>query len=236
MVAVFVVSILLAGVFSGATRAVQANYAAAQRTAAFGLCKERLEQMRGTDFDRVSEVNFPTGIVQITHLGGSQRIPLTGFISNSIVSQVSPPRKEVTVTVWWECRGRTLQESYSGSVVDREAIAGVLGSVNGWVNLHPNRTWPRRFELWKSDGTTIDMGDLQDAAFTGYNGIATKVRYWAGGGDTQTTLQHNFQPYPMANAKRWKTEGNALQVNLYKNAGNKWCIDITGIDSTISTY
>jgi len=236
MVAVLIVGIMLAGVFAGATRAVQANYVAAQRSAAFGLCKERLEQMRGADFDSVTEANFPTGTVQVTHLGGSQRIPLTGFISNSIVSQVSPPRKQVTVTVSWACLGRTLQESYIGSVVDREAIAGVIGSITGGVNLHPNRKWPKRFKLWKSDGTTIVKDDLKDAGFTGYNGMATKVKYWAGGADTQTTMQYNFQPYPMANAKKWKIAGDALQVNLYKNASNKWCLDVTAIDSTISTY
>jgi len=236
MVSVLMLSLLIAVVYGGVTQGVQSSYLTAQRVSAFGVCKARLEQMRGTEYDEITVTTFPEQIVEMTHLGGSDRVPLEGTLVSSVTSLAQPTRKQVTVSLSWVFRGREYSESITGSIVDRNAQSGVLGAVSGTVKLHPNRTWPKSFKLWKPDGTYILKSDLKNPAFAGYTGLATHVRFKPGGADTQTTLLHNFQPYPIANAKRWDLDGPTMNVRLYKDIDTgKWQLDVAGTGVVISS-
>lgn len=111
-------ALVLIGVVMAAVTAGSMNYAAAQRLSAFGLCRERLEQMRAyTNFAAISDATFLADAVQVTHVGGSPGVPLMG-VRSCVISNITvkPERKLAAVTVGWTFRGRPYQENVSGVI------------------------------------------------------------------------------------------------------------------------
>lgn len=118
-------STLAALIFMGAIKGIstvnQLNYASAQRVVAYGLCRDRLEKMRATPYDALAVTNaaFVTATVDMTHLGGRNKVRLQGTINCSITDYTAPVRKHCVVTVTWVYRGRTLRETISGILYDK---------------------------------------------------------------------------------------------------------------------
>ena len=112
--AVAVLALSITGLLSGLMIGVRLNYASAQQTAAFGLCVDLYEQMRGDDYDDVTVSNYPVQTLRMTHLGGSQRIPIHCTRLCRITNRSNPARKEVKIDVNWTYLGKPLSESLSG--------------------------------------------------------------------------------------------------------------------------
>ena len=119
LVAAVLVSFLAVCVYSVIINGLSLSYGVAQRVAAFGRCKEKLEQMRGAGYDNVTTADCATCSILLTHLGGSRRLPLMADRSCTIADVASPTRKVVTVTVEWTFMGRGFEESVSGAIYDK---------------------------------------------------------------------------------------------------------------------
>jgi len=117
LIALLIVSMMAVGLLYGVMASVRLNYAAAQRAAAFGLCMELYEQMRGADYTSVTISNFPPQTLRLTHLGGSQRMPLYCQRTCIITPKSNPERKEIQIEVKWVYMGRTLRETLDGMIL-----------------------------------------------------------------------------------------------------------------------
>ena len=120
MISMGLIGLLCAGVYSCIISGLNLNYASAQRVAAFTLCKEEVEKMRGVGYLRVTATNFPAGDVFLTHLGGSARLPMTGTRASTITEYSDPVRKVVDVTVQWDFKGRPFEESLTAVIYRKE--------------------------------------------------------------------------------------------------------------------
>ena len=116
MVAVVVVTIVAGGLFSSIILANQILYAGSQRQAAFGLCMAQFEQMHIVNFSDVNTTNFPPQSLQLTHLGGSARVPLGCTVSSAITPVSNPNRKTVHIVVAWNYRGKPMAETLDGVI------------------------------------------------------------------------------------------------------------------------
>jgi len=94
-------------------------YASSQHMEAFMRCRERIEQMRATDYAQITSNNFPEEQIRLGHLGGTDRVPLYGTRSSVIEEIADPDRKRVTVTVTWWFGGRWHTESACGEIYRR---------------------------------------------------------------------------------------------------------------------
>ena len=118
-------STLAALIFMGAIQGIstvnQLNYSSAQHLVAYGLCRDRLEMMRATPFASLSMTNtaFATTTVNMTHLGGKNKVRLQGTVTCSITDFTVPTRKHCVVTVNWTYIGRSLHETLSGIIYDK---------------------------------------------------------------------------------------------------------------------
>jgi Tfp pilus assembly protein PilV len=86
------------------------SYASAQHVAAFGLCKDRLEQMRGMEFTDITSAAFPTETITLTHAGGSLQTAIACTRSTTVVDQTNPMRKDVSIVVAWTYATKSLTE------------------------------------------------------------------------------------------------------------------------------
>lgn len=120
LIAMLILAMISIGLLHGVMTGVRLNYAAAQRAAAFGLCMDLYEQMRGADYSNVTYSNFPPETIRMTHLGGSQRVPLNCQRSCQITQKASPNRKEVEIEVTWIYMGRTMTEKLNGMVFEKQ--------------------------------------------------------------------------------------------------------------------
>lgn len=116
VISMLLLAIMTIGLYSGILNGISLNYAAAQRTVAAGLCKERLEKMRAVDFAAVTDAKFTNENLTLTHLGGAGRIPLYGTRLSTISFLSNPWRKDVAITVAWNYRGQGFTETISGVV------------------------------------------------------------------------------------------------------------------------
>lgn len=123
LLAEVVVATALMGLVAGAAllalmRGTGLSYSTAQHYAAYSLCRETIEQMRGANYGMVSTTNFPSTNMFLTHLGGTARYPLwcTRYCTNGISELVNPTRKRVTVAVTWNYRGADQIEMMTGYI------------------------------------------------------------------------------------------------------------------------
>ena len=238
MVSLVIVCLLLATVYKGTAGALWGSMETAQHVAAFGLCRDRFEQMRGGDFSAINVGNYPTTTVRLTHMGGFTRTPVTGTFSNTITLLSSPARKQVNLGLAWTYRGRNLKETLSGCIVDRKSTASLLGTLTGYLYLNPNGTAPERFTVTLVDGSTLGYSNivsLSQATSSVFR--ATHVRIKVAGSDTQTTLQYNYQPFPMANSKQWDLDASTMRLSFryYPAVGSgTWRMRTTAQNALIS--
>jgi hypothetical protein len=244
VVALALVSLVAGSVYSSMVVGSTVCMATAQRIAAFGLCVDQFEQMRGADYATVTVSNYPSTVVRITHLGGTARLPLTGTRSNVVVSLLEPARKQITVTVGWEYRGRSYEESLSGMVFRRDAHSpiGTGAVVGGLININPNNSADHQFVLTLQDGNMVTRDQLtQD--YPGYTGPATCVFGKPKGNGNQNNLLVNGQVMSLLNANTYQISSSSMTVRLYNDKINakgkamgKWWISITAVGADVVSY
>jgi type II secretory pathway pseudopilin PulG len=113
MVASGLLFIVSAALISAAVAGTRLNYSSAQHVSAFGLCKERLEQMRAlatTNFAGITTAAFPTETITLTHAGGTIYRALGCSRSSTVTTLDDPLRKSVTISVAWTFAGRNRSE------------------------------------------------------------------------------------------------------------------------------
>lgn len=113
MIATLLVGILGAGVVSGALTARRLTYLNAQRVAAFGLAKAKVEETKGVGYEELDALYGDRTVerdLDLVNLGGvnqevipARRILLIRDLSN-------PDRKQVTVIVRWDFQGSQIEE------------------------------------------------------------------------------------------------------------------------------
>lgn len=241
VLSMLLVTVLVGAICKGLTHSVAVNYMVAQRIAAFSLCKDSLEQMRGMEYSTVSTNLFTNEVIQLTHLGGTARLPLTAVRTIDINSQTNPTRKAVTINIAWNYRGRQLSESVDGMLLykDDSALAG--GNIlTGDINIDPNNSPDNEFVLTLPDSSTITRDDLHQD-YPGYTGLASSIYVMPKGTGNQNGLTLNSQPYPLDNGKLYEIDSNNMQVILYNDhinpsgkAVGKWWIQVMALDAVIS--
>lgn len=246
MVAMALTVVGIAAVYAGISQGQRMNYLTAQRVAAFGLCRDTLEQIRGMDYESVTTNAYSSQTVQITHLGGSRRIPLMATRTCDIASYSSPPRKAVTVMISWEYRGRTNSECARAVLFFRDSrpeATTVGGSIGGQLAINPNNNADHEFKLTLADGTEITRDTLADHNYLGYSGAASAIHLRCKGNSSQNTLSYNGQPYTFQNNLTYDIVGSPMTVNLFNDNINgagksmgKWFIQVTTSDGTITFY
>ncbi len=118
MVAMAIFSLLIATVLSGLFQIAQFNYMNAQKVVAFGLAYEALENLKAENYEDVSgdhEVLSPAQ-VKMTHLGGKNRVSLNAWRWGGVEEQMAPKRKNITITIGWNHRGKSRFESITGTI------------------------------------------------------------------------------------------------------------------------
>jgi hypothetical protein len=120
MFATVIVLMLAGGLYGSVILGNHLTYAAAQRQAAFGLCTELLEEMRSVHYSFVTAATFPAEPLQLTHLGGAQRIPLFCSRSCTIAELANPLRKNVRIRVSWNYQGKAMQETLDSVIYYRK--------------------------------------------------------------------------------------------------------------------
>lgn len=238
MISLVLLCFLLSAVYQGTNRARWGSNETAQHVAAFGLCRDRFEQMRsGDNFAGVNYANYTTATVRLTHLTGADKQAVMGTISNVIVAAANPSRKDVKIFVSWSYHGNNMTQSLEGTIVDPWAVASVLGYVNGSLKINPNLMVPDQFTVTTTSGGIINAANLTNN-YSVNNERAAHITLCCGGADTQTTLTYNFQPQPMANAKQWDLDGTSMKVTIWQPvaASGRYSIRITGADVLLSCH
>ena len=117
------IALVAAGLVHGIMTVNSLNYLSAQRVSAFGICRERFERMRASDFTELTATNqlFATVPVRITHLGGLSGVALTGTCSAVFTDFTGPVRKHIRVSVAWRFRERNHLESINGVIFDKRS-------------------------------------------------------------------------------------------------------------------
>lgn len=243
VIAMLLVTMLVGGIYQGITQSVVVNYSVAQRVAAFSLCKDALEQMRGVRFadisDDVMDI-FGENPIRMTHLGGSAMVPLFATPSITITDETDPVRKEVEISVSWEYRGRGYTESIRGVLLYKDDPSTGKNMLSGTININPNNSPQAHFVLTLLDDSEIDRNDLHQD-FGGYSGMAKAVHVMPKGAGNQNGLTLNSVPYPLDNGRVYDISSNNMQVNLYNDnidenngkAMGKWWIQILALDAVI---
>ncbi len=241
MIAVLLLTLFVAGIYTGLITGLRMNYATAQRLAAFGLCTERLEQMRGCAYSAITSNNFPTETNKLTHLGGSARVPLYCVRSNRIVNLPNPTRKAVTVSVHWTYRGVPHTERVDGTLFFKEESAAPVfrGQISGWININPNNSPDNAFEV-ETPGGLITRADLVQS-YAGYSGPATLVHVKPKGNGNQNSLTMNGQQFTVFNSSTYDIAADVMtvwivndNVNPQGKAVGKWWIYLTSGDATLT--
>lgn len=242
-VAMVLTSLLIGGIYTGVVSGMNLNYAVAQRVAAFGLCRERLEQMRSSEYADVTSDTFGNEQLDLTHLGGSERLPLVCARVSTIATLDNPARKAVEVEVTWQYRGIDYKESVAGLVFARFAsvLPGLTGDIGGEININPNNSPDNEFVLTLPDGSTVTRDDLHQN-YAGYTGPATLVHIKPKGNGNQNSLTLNGDVFTVMNGSLYDIEADNMTVNLYNDnvnpqgkANGKWWIGIVATGGTITS-
>jgi Tfp pilus assembly protein PilX len=117
VIGIVLVVLLVMALFQSVTLARHLTHANAQRVGAFGMCKARLEQLRGMDYADLSGTNFVMeSDLQFTHLSGKEQLPIHCVRSLTFTPQANPQRTDVQVTVAWTYRGTPFREQLNGVI------------------------------------------------------------------------------------------------------------------------
>lgn len=208
------VTMITGGIYAGVVQGMRANHAAAQRISAFGLCRDLLENMRGSPYVEINTNTFPQTTVQIATLGSGGNI-LEGTRWAEIETFVYPPRRQVTVHLEWEYMNRTFREHAVGVIYyrDRQPTGSRGGALSGSLNLNPGNSPQNMFEMRMSDGTLITRDDLV-GGHPGATGMAEEIHVRPAGAGNQNTLLLNGAPFPLSNSRSYMIQGKNLSVTL----------------------
>jgi prepilin-type N-terminal cleavage/methylation domain-containing protein len=106
--------LLIAGIYAALQNADRGTCLASQYVAAYGRARELLESMRGAPYTTVTTNNYPyqTNLV-LTDVVGSMLVQIPCTRTNTITPAVPaiPDGKDITVTVTWTFRGKTMSNS-----------------------------------------------------------------------------------------------------------------------------
>ena len=242
MVCMAALALIAAGLYNGTEAATRGSTINAMHVSAYGILQNTFEQMRGGDFSSISVANYPTQTVSITTLGGAKATNTAyGTFSCTVSNLAAPARKMVQLSLCWNYRNLTnLTETLSGCIVDPNATASLMGSLTGYLYLNPNGGSPLQFSLTQLGGGTITWSTLTNLPKSGSTTYtASDLLVQVGGAGVQTTVQYNYQPFPMANAKQWRiddTSGFRARISyMSSNAPPCWRIRVSGQNAVIST-
>jgi len=242
LISMVLLTIIVGAFYTGTELAYRGSTLNAQRVAAYGLCQDRFEQMRGGSFSDITYAKYPTQTVRITTGTGLNATNIiTGSISSTITNLVNPSRKMISITTQWNYRNRSNQETLVGCLVDRAAAASLQGTLSGKLFLNPDGDDPLQFLLTLPSGSTMDFSNITNLPMVGYTMFyAQHLRVQVGGGGMQTTVQFNYQTFPMSNAKQWDIDAPTSFRASFKYETNGvgvlcWRVRLTGFNTTIST-
>lgn len=117
IIALLLASAIIAVLVRSVAVARSLTYANALRVGAFGVCKAKLEEVRGMEYSQLDPTNFvvETGL-RFLHLSGRDRLPIACTRSVALNAQTNPVRTDVQVTVQWQYRDTPFQEQVIGTV------------------------------------------------------------------------------------------------------------------------
>ena len=242
LVCMTLITMVVAGLYVGTEQASRGSMVNAMHVAAYGILQDKFEQMRGGAFSAISVANYPTQTVVITTSGGMKATnTISGTFSCTVTNLAAPSRKQVLLTLAWNYRNFTnITEQLAGSIVDPAATASLMGSLTGYLYLNPAGGNPVQFSLTQLGGGTLTWASITNLSMintTTYT--ASDLLIQAGGAGTQTTIQYNYQPFPMANAKQWTIDdssGFRARISYCpSNSPPCWRIRVSGQKAVIST-
>ncbi|MDD4734491.1 MAG: type II secretion system protein [Kiritimatiellae bacterium] len=120
VIGITLMAMVLFAMIGGLLSANRLSASASQHYAAFQHARARIEQMRGTNYSALTTNDFPAGQVELGYINGLQRLPVYGYLSNSVASYSSPDRKVVDVSVTWSFRGRGRTQEVRGVIYDKK--------------------------------------------------------------------------------------------------------------------
>ena len=242
LVCMTVITLVIGGLYVGTEQATRGTMVNAMHVAAYGVLQDKFEQMRGGAFSAISTANYPTQTIIITTSGGMNAAnKVSGTFSCTVTNLAAPSRKQVLLTLAWNYRSFTnITETLAGSIVDPAATASLMGSLTGYLYLNPAGGTPVQFSLTQLSGGTLTWASITNLSMTNTTVYtATDLLIQAGGAGTQTTIQYNYQPFPMANAKKWNiddTSGFRASIKYCpSNSPPCWRVRVSGQKSVIST-
>jgi len=118
MIAFMIFSIVIVGVLNGLIQTARLNYANSHQVAAYGLGYDALELLRAEEYDDVTNDNelLRPDEMKLTHLGGTDRVPLDAWRWGEVIEKNDPRRKHVTIWVGWNYRQRNHFEKVEGVI------------------------------------------------------------------------------------------------------------------------
>lgn len=242
LISMALITIIVAGLYTGTAMGQRGAAINAMHVAAYGLLQDKFEQMRGIPFSSISAANYPTQTIVITTSGGMNPTnTISGTFSCTVTNLAAPARKMVQLNLTWKYRNFTnLSETLAGSIVDPNATASLMGSLTGYLYLNPAGGAPLQFSLTQLGGGTISWSSITNLSLTNTTFYtASDVLIQAGGAGTQTTIQYNYQPFPMANAKQWRLDDTAGFSARFSycpsNSPPCWRMRVSGQNAVIST-
>lgn len=234
MVASFISILLIICVYNAIESAARGTRNMADHVAAYGLCRDRYEQMRGTAYQNIVPANFPTTNMTLTHLECSDSTPIAVTVSNVITELSQPVRKQIRIYASWEFLDRKYVEYLSGSIANHNASASKIGMADGKVFLNPNTEMVTQLRIVTEDGTVITQDDLNNNPNFSFVGTASSLSFQADGGGAQTDFFYDFRTQPLANGKEWDLSGDSMDISL-DNHGGKWDVTIRGTGISLSS-
>ena len=242
LISMVLVTMIVAGLYTCTEQALRGGSINAMHVAAYGLLQDKFEQMRGGVFSDISVANYPTQAVVITTSGGMNGTnTITGTFSCTVTNLAAPARKMVQLTLSWNYRGFTnISETLAGSIVDPNAAASLMGSLTGYLYMNPSGGAPAQFTLTQLGGGTLTWANITNLSQVGSTVFtASDLVIQVGGSGTQTTIQYNYQPFPMSNAKQWTiddTSGFRTRfIYCPSNSPPCWRMRVSGQNAVIST-
>ena len=242
LISMALLAMVVSGIYNCTEQATRGSALNAMHASAYGLLQDQFEQMRGGAFSAISTANYPTQTMALTTSGGMNATNLLyGTFSCTITNLAAPARKMVQLTFTWNYRSFTnITETFSGSIVDPNATASLMGTLTGYLYLNPAGGAPTQFSLTQLGGSNITWAtitNLPQIGTTFYT--AGNLLLQVGGAGTQTTLKYNYQPFPMDNAKQWTVNDTAGFSTRFtycpSNTPPCWRMRISGQGAVIST-
>ena len=120
VICMILLTMVALGLVSGVVIARQLTYSNAQRVAAFGLARARLEELKGLRYETIDPLSYSTETnIQFAHLGGTQQKALEATRVTRLTALENPTRIHAAVAVRWYARGRLQQESATTFIYPR---------------------------------------------------------------------------------------------------------------------